>query len=156
MNKAVLIGHLTRDVELRHTNTGRSVAQFTIAINRPYTKEDGQKEADFINIIAWDKVGENTAKYCKKGSHVAVEGRIQIRSYDNTEGKKVYVTEVIAQNVQFLESKKDDSNFNNLEEPPIQNKTSYKTDEIDNYPMENDPFSNFNESVSISNDDLPF
>ena len=95
MNKAILIGRLTRDPELRYTSSNRAVCQFTIAIDRPFTNQaTGAREADFINVVAWDRTGENVGKFMTKGRLIAVEGRIQTRNYDNNEGRKVYVTEV--------------------------------------------------------------
>ena len=167
MNKAILIGRLTRDPELRYTSSNRAVCQFSIAIDRPFTNQStGQREADFINIVAWDKTAENIGKFMTKGSLVAVEGRIQTRNYDNNEGKKVYVTEVIASNVQFLESKNASTNgngFNSMPEPPMEKSpydfggetpstSSSNTMNIE----ENDPFAAFGEQEEISDNDLPF
>lgn len=158
MNKAMLVGRLTRDPELRHTTTGRAVCQITVAINRPFTSQDGQREADFINVVVWDKSAENVAKYVHKGSQVSVEGRIQTRSYDNTEGKKVYVTEVIAQSVQFLDSKSSTPSqdyvsntnpFDNVSSEP--SSPAMETVEVDK-----DPFESFGDSIQISDNDLPF
>lgn len=166
MNKAILIGRLTRDPELRYTSSNRAVCQFTVAIDRPFTNQaSGQREADFINVVAWDKTGENVGKYMTKGRLVAVEGRIQTRNYDNNEGRKVYVTEVVANNVQFLESKNTATNanvsFNNMPEPPVE-KTPYdfannnETSSSSTMDTENDPFASFGEQVEISDNDLPF
>lgn len=104
MNKVVLIGRLTRDSELKFTpGTGTAVATFTLAVDRRFSKE---KETDFINCVAWGKTAENTANYTQKGSLVGVSGRLQVRSYDAKDGSKRYVTEVVADEVQFLNSKK--------------------------------------------------
>lgn len=150
MNKAILIGRLTRDPEIRYTQSNRPVAQFTLAIDRPFTnQETGEREADFLNIVIWDKSAENVGKYTHKGSQVAVEGRIQSRSYENDKGEKKYVTEIIASRVQFLDSKKDDSKFNSMPEPPI-------SQESTNQQEENDPFASFGERVEITDNDLPF
>ena len=168
MNKAILIGRLTRDPELRYTSSNRAVCQFTVAIDRPFTNQSsGQREADFINVVAWDKTGENIGKYMSKGRLIAVEGRIQTRNYDNNEGKKVYVTEVIASNVQFLESRNAANNssngFDSMPEPPVE-KTPYdfgddkeqsQTPTMD-VNDEKDPFASFGEQVEISDNDLPF
>lgn len=103
MNKVVLIGRLTKDPELRFTpGTGTAVASFTLAVDRRYKKE-GQQEADFIPIVVWGKQAESTANYVTKGKLVGVSGRIQTRSYDAKDGNKRYVTEVVADEVQFLE-----------------------------------------------------
>lgn len=100
MNKIILIGRLVRDPELSYTQGGKAVCKFTLAVDRPYNGES--KEADFINIVVWNKAGENAAKYLTKGRQTAVEGRLQIRSYDGNDGKKRYVTEVIADRVEFI------------------------------------------------------
>lgn len=105
LNRVALVGRLTKDVELRRTGNGKAVASFTIAVNRNFKTGDGQ-EADFLNIVAWGKVAENTANYCSKGSLVSVDGRLQSRTYENNQGQKVYVTEVVADSVQFLDTKK--------------------------------------------------
>ena len=170
MNKAILIGRLTKDPEVRYTSSNRAVCQFTIAIDRPFTNQaSGQREADFINIVAWDKTGENVGKYMTKGRLVAVEGRIQTRNYENNEGRRVYVTEVVASNVQFLESRNatpNNNSFNSMPEPPVE-KTPYdfandndntsSNNNIDNtMDTEEDPFAAFGEQVEISDNDLPF
>ena len=129
MNKAILIGRLTRDPELRTTPTGRNVCQFSIAVNRTYTNANGEREADFINCVVWDKQAENLAKYQKKGNQIAVDGRIQTRNYDDKDGKKVYVTEVIAEEAYFADS----------------NKT-----------REENPFENSGTKAPATDDDLPF
>ena len=103
MNRAIIIGNLTRDIELRFTNTGKEVANFTVAVTRTFSKD---KETDFINCVAWGKTAENMAKYLSKGSKVAVEGRIQVSNYDNKEGQKVYKTEIVADSVEFLNTAK--------------------------------------------------
>ena len=168
MNKAILIGRLTRDPELRYTSSNRAVCQFTVAIDRPFTNQStGQREADFINVVAWDKTGENVGKYMSKGRLIAVEGRIQTRNYDNNEGKKVYVTEVIASNVQFLESRnatQNTSSFNDMPEPPMEktpydfadNSNNNEESTSDTMNTDKDPFESFGEQIEISDNDLPF
>ena len=171
MNKAILIGRLTRDPELRYTSSNRAVCQFTIAIDRPFTNQStGNREADFINIVAWDRTGENVGKFMTKGRLIAVEGRIQTRNYDNNEGRKVYVTEVVASNVQFLESKNSvaqsgGNGFNSMPEPPVERTPYDFAEDIPssapsaptmNIEDEKDPFAAFGESVEISDNDLPF
>ena len=156
MNKAILIGRLTKDPELRSTSTGRNVCQFSIAVNRTYTNASGEREADFINCVVWDKQAENLAKYQKKGNQIAVEGRIQTRNYDDKDGKRVYVTEVLANSITFLDAKgaSTGNTFNNLPEPPM-------SEERENAPMETvsvetDPFEAFGDAIEISDNDLPF
>ena len=169
MNKAILIGRLTRDPELRYTSSNRAVCQFSVAIDRPFTNQStGQREADFINVVVWDKTAENVGKYMTKGRLIAVEGRIQTRNYDNNEGKKVYVTEVVATNVQFLESKNASSNgnsFDRMPEPPMEKspydfgtETSSSQTSVSTTMNieENDPFAAFGEQEEISDNDLPF
>lgn len=105
INRVVLVGRMTRDPELRRTPQGDAVTSFTLAVNRNFTSRDGQQQADFINCVVWRKPAENVERYCSKGSLVGVEGRIQTRSYDNSQGQKVYVVEVICDSVQFLETR---------------------------------------------------
>ncbi|MEE3343088.1 MAG: single-stranded DNA-binding protein [Bacilli bacterium] len=168
MNKAILIGRLTKDPEVRYTSSNRAICQFTVAIDRPFTNQaSGQREADFINVVAWDKTGENVGKYMTKGRLIAVEGRIQTRNYENNEGRRVYVTEVVANNVQFLESKNTSQNnsnqINSMPEPPME-KTPYdfndesntSSDNTNTIDTEEDPFAAFGEQVEISDNDLPF
>lgn len=106
MNRVVLVGRLARDPELRYTPAGQAVASFTVAVNRPFKNQQGEQETDFINCVVWRKPAENLANYMKKGNLIGIEGRIQTRSYEGQDGKMVYVTEVLAENIQFLESKK--------------------------------------------------
>ena len=111
LNHIVLIGRLTRDPELRYTPAnGVAVATFTLAVNRRFSQQGQQREADFIPIVAWRALGENCAKYLGKGSLVAVDGRLQIRSYETNEGQRRTVAEVIADTVQFLDTKKQPDN----------------------------------------------
>ena len=109
VNRAVLVGRMMRDPELRRTLQGDAVTSFTLAVNRNFTSRDGQQQADFINCVVWRKPAENVERYCSKGSLVGVEGRIQTRSYDNTQGQKVYVVEVICDLVTFINTKKSES-----------------------------------------------
>src|SRR5690625_1890842 len=102
MNVTVLVGRLTRDPDLRYTQNGTAVANFNIAVDRPFSKDD---ETDFINCVAWRKQAENLANYMKKGSRIGVDGRIQTRNYEDKDGKRIYVTEVVADNIQFLDSR---------------------------------------------------
>lgn len=106
LNNVMLIGRLTRNVELRYTQSGKPCASFSIAVNRPYST-NGQKETDFINIVAWDKLAENVNKYTSKGSLVGIEGRLQVRSFEGSDGKRKTITEVLASNIQFLEKKEE-------------------------------------------------
>ena len=157
MNKAILIGRLTRDPELRTTPTGRNVCQFSVAVSRTFTNANGEREADFINCVVWDKQAENLVKYQKKGNQIAVEGRIQTRNYDDKDGKKVYVTEILASNISFLDSKgtgaTGNTSFNNLPEPPMVDTSSNNMETVS---VDKDPFEAFGDSIEISDNDLPF
>lgn len=108
LNRVILIGRLTRDPELRYTPAGVAVAQFTLAVDRPFSRDNGggerEREADFIPVVTWRQLAETCANYLRKGRLAAVEGRMQVRNYENNEGRRVYVTEVVADNVRFLES----------------------------------------------------
>ena len=153
MNKVFLIGRLSRDPELRHTNSGMAVCQINVAVSRR-TGAGKDPETDFINVVVWDKQAENVSKYLAKGRQVAVEGRIQTRSYDNNEGKKTYITEVVANNVEFLGSSNDTPRQQNIpEENPFD---SMPVDEPETASVDNDPFASFGERVEVSDNDLPF
>ena len=156
MNKAILIGRLTKDPELRTTPTGRNVCQFSVAISRTFTNANGEREADFINCVVWDKQAENLVKYQKKGNQIAVEGRIQTRNYDDKDGKRVYVTEILASNISFLDAKGTSNgggSFDNLPEPPMQEESNSVMETVS---VEKDPFEAFGDSIEISDNDLPF
>ena len=105
MNKVILMGRLTRDPEVRYTQTGKVVCQFTLAVDRPFTNQEGQREADFVPIVVWGKIAELCGNSLTKGQRALVEGRLQIRSYDAKDGTKRWVTEVIANSVEFIERK---------------------------------------------------
>ena len=132
MNKVILMGRLTRDPEVRYTTTtNMMVVQFGLAINRRYVRQGEERQSDFINIVAWDKTGEFCNKYFKKGQQVGIIGRIQTRNYDDKDGKKVYVTEVVAEEAYFAEGRKED------------------------HADTNGPFNNAPTSA-VTDDDLPF
>ena len=105
LNRVALVGRLTRGPELRRTGSGKAVTSFNLAVERNFKSDD--QEADFINCVCWGKIAENTERYCSKGSMVSIDGRIQTRNYDNSQGQKVYVTEVIADSVQFINTRKE-------------------------------------------------
>ena len=154
MNKVFLIGRLSRDPELRHTGSGTAVCQINVAISRPVAA-GSEPQTDFINVTVWNKQAENVAKYLSKGRQVAVEGRIQTRNYDNNEGKRTYVTEVIASNVEFLGSANDNNraaNSTGFDENPFDTMEPV----MDTTSVENDPFASFGEKVEISDNELPF
>lgn len=157
MNKVFLIGRLTRDPELRYTGSNVPVATFSLAVNRTYTNQSGEREADFINIVVWRKQAENVKNYLQQGSQVAIDGRIQTRTYDDKDGNKRYVTEVIADNVEFLGSKSSNatSGSGNNDQGP----TPYDFDkepDTKGTDVDNNPFADFGSSIEISDDELPF
>lgn len=182
LNRVVLVGRLVRDVELRYTSNGTAVGSFSLAVNRPYTDQSGQRQTDFINCVVWRKPAETLSKYTGKGSLLAVEGRIQTRNYENNSGQRVYVTEIVVDNYSFLESKAESEtrrsqapanenkafNNNNAMNNPFadsSNGMSQNPFETSNSPFENssmgndNPFSLSNDSddgITLSDDDLPF
>lgn len=108
MNKCILIGNLARDPELTTTSNGVAVCRFSIAVSRRFSNADGEREVDFLNIVVWRNIGENCHKFLKKGSKVGIVGNIQTRSYDATDGSKRYVTEIVAEEVEFLSTRSQD------------------------------------------------
>ncbi|SET75405.1 single-strand binding protein [Natronincola peptidivorans] len=146
MNIVALIGRLARDPELRFTASGKAVATFSIAVNKPFSKTN---EADFFNIVVWEKSAENCANYLSKGSLVGVEGRLQSRSYETQAGDKRYVTEIVANRVEFLEwgnkENKTNNNSNN-------NKSADKTDDFGNADIDLDDF----QAIDDDEDGVPF
>ena len=174
MNRVVLVGRLTKDPELRYTPNGVPVATFTLAVNRPFSNQQGEREADFINCVVWRKPAENVANFLKKGSLAGVDGRVQTRNYEGQDGKRVYVTEIQAESVQFLEPRSSSAgerneggsygnqrsynnnngndNNNSYGQNPNQNQRSNN-----NYTrVDDDPFANDGKTIDISDDDLPF
>jgi len=150
MNKVILIGRLARDPEMRTTSSGISMTRFTIAVSRPFNTPDGNGQTDFISCITWRRQAENVAKYCSKGSQVAVEGRIQVGSYDAQDGTKRYTTDVVCDNVTFLGSKATNSNFSN------DNYNAMDSADIPTTDISEDPFKDFGDEIALSDDDLPF
>ena len=159
LNRTVLVGRLTKDPELRYTPSGHAVANFTLAVNRPFSNSEGNKEADFINVVVWRKTAENVANYLKKGSLVGVDGRLQSRSYDDQSGKRVFVTEVLAESVQFLNTR-NSQNGTNEQRNDHSNTNTFGSDQNANTGQNNrfndDPFSSDVKPIDISADDLPF
>lgn len=172
INNVVLVGRLTRDPDLRTTGSGISVATFTLAVDRPYTNSQGERGADFINCVIWRKAAENFANFTSKGSLVGIQGRLQTRSYDNKDGQRVFVTEVIVDNFSFLESRRSredrqangGSNFapQNNAAPSTNNFGGNSAPSTNNSPSQNngtqpqDPFADSGNTIDISDDDLPF
>jgi len=155
MNKVFLIGRLTRDPELRYTGSNIPVATFSLAVNRNFTGQSGEREADFINIVVWRKQAENVKNYLTQGSQVAIDGRIQTRTYDGEDGKKRYITEVIADNVEFLGSKGSSNNSNSGNNFNDVTPSDF-SDSMPTTSVKNDPFSDFGSSIEINDDELPF
>ena len=149
MNNVSLVGRLTRDAELRYTPSNVAVATFTLAVNRNFKNENGEREADFINCTMWRQQAENLANWAKKGALIGVTGRIQTRSYDNQQGQRVYVTEVVAESFQLLESRtaREGQGGNSSYQAPTQSTPNFAREE-----------SSFGASnpLDISDDDLPF
>lgn len=145
INNTTLVGRLTKDVDLRYTSNGTATGTFTLAVNRPFKNANGEQEADFIQCVIWRKNAENFANFTRKGSLVGITGRIQTRTYDNKEGQRVYVTEVVADNFALLESKKDGAG--NGQAGQSNTRSSNQS---------SDPFSSHGEPYSIDSDSLPF
>ena len=138
MNRVVIIGRNTKDIEQKQTTAGTSVVEFSIAVKRTFKNANGENESDFFNCVAFSKLAETISKYVKKGDQIGVEGRLQTRNYTNREGKKVYVTEIIVENVEFLWTRKQE-----------ENPTATNTEETD-------PFKSANFEEYDPDDDLPF
>ena len=136
MNKVIIIGRNTKDIELKQTTAGKAVAEFSVAVNRSFKNSNGERESDFFNCIAFSKLAETISRYVKKGDQVGVEGRLQTRNYTNKEGRKVYITEIIVENVEFLQTKKQE------EQTPMFANT--------------DPFASAKFEEIDTDDDLPF
>lgn len=155
MNNANLVGRLTRPVDLRYTQTGIAYGSFTLAVTRKYKNKDGEREADFINCVIWKKGAELLANYTQKGSLIGVSGPIQTRSYDNQQGQRVYVTEVLVENFDFLESRKNDADgFSNAGNINTQN-FNKNQNSVPNF-ENNDPFTANGDTYDVQDDDLPF
>lgn len=156
MNKVVLIGRLTKDPELRTTTNGIPATNFSLAVNRNFKNKEGNIEADFFNVTVWRKQAENVSKYCQKGTQVCVEGRLQNRTYDAQDGTKRYVTDVVADSVEFLSRANSASNGSFAQDAagiPDQDVVSQtKETEISG----DDPFKDFGSEVVLTDDDLPF
>lgn len=153
INRVVLVGRLTKDPELKYTHSGLAVTRFTLAVNRNFTNQQGQREADFVNCVAWRKQAENISNFLRKGSLAGVDGRIQTSNFDGKDGNRVFMTEVVADQVQFLEPKRNDNGpqeQSNYQQPPQQ---PYQ---YSNSPR-NQVNSNYNpDGIVPSDDDLPF
>lgn len=151
INNVTLVGRLTKDPDLRYTQSGTAVGQFTLAVNRNFTNQQGDREADFINCVIWRKAAESFANYARKGTLIGLTGRIQTRNYDNQQGQRVYVTEIVVENFQLLESK-EVNNQRRSSKPDQATFDKQATEKPD--PL--DPFSKDVSPIDISDDDLPF
>ena len=160
MNKVFLIGRLTRDPELRYTGNNTAVASFALAVQRNFANQQGEREADFFNITVWRKQAENVKNYLTQGSQVAIEGRLQTRSYDDANGQKRYVPEVVADNVEFIGSRNSSGNSNSMNSSASNaGPTPYDfgdTPEPKGTDVDSNPFADFGSSIEISDDELPF
>ena len=161
LNRIVLIGRLTQDPELRYTNSGTAVATFSLAVDRARPNQNGERETDFINIVVWQKQAETCAQYLHKGRLAAVDGRLQIRSYDNREGQKVRVAEVVAESVRFLDrgdnngsSSSGNNGGNNNHSQSGGSRAPSRPASTSNY--DDDPFADDTQTIDINDDDLPF
>ncbi len=142
LNRVALVGRLTRDPELRRTGSGKAVTSFNLAVERNFKSDD--QEADFISCVCWGKIAENTERYCSKGSMVSIDGRIQTRNYDNSQGQKVYVTEVIADSVQFIQTNRNNNTATAAQAP------------VNNY-VPNEPIQQFeDDNYKLEEDDIQF
>lgn len=149
MNRVMLIGRLTAKPELRYTGSNIPYARFSIAVNRPFNSQDGNREADFINVIVWRKQAETICNYFDKGNQIAVEGRLQTGSYDDKDGKKVYTTDVVLDTFHFIESKANRAQSSSSVTP-----YDYQDMQTNNVSIEDDPFADFGDSVSIDDNFL--
>lgn len=160
LNSVSLTGRLTRDVDLRYTQSGTAVGSFTLAVDRKFKSKNGERETDFVNCQIWRKSAENFANFTKKGSLVGVEGHIQTRTYDNAQGQKVFVTEVIVDNFALLESRQTSQNSPKSQQTANASAaaTTNASQTTPNASRANttDPFANNGQPLDISDDDLPF
>lgn len=151
INRAVLTGRLTRDPELKYTQSGNAVCSFALAVDRQFRNQNGDREADFINCVIWRKSAENFANFTHKGSMVGVDGRIQVRNYENRQGQRVYVTEVIVDNFALLESR--NSQGNGYNQPQNNQQGNYPSNDANGYQQPNGAPQ---DNAQVSPDELPF
>lgn len=149
MNRVMLIGRLTAKPEIKYTGSNVPFVRFTIAVNRQFSNQDGNKEADFINVIAWRKQAEVICNYFDKGNQIAIEGRLQTGSYDAQDGTKRYTTDVVLDTFHFIESKNARANTNT--ESPYDYQAAAPVNDVN---VEDDPFADFGDSVSIDDNFL--
>lgn len=156
INNVVLTGRLTKDVDLRYTSNGTAVASFTMAVDRKFKNAQGERETDFINCVMWRKPAENFTNFTRKGSLVGIEGSIQTRNYEGNDGKRVYVTEINAENFTLLESRNSQNNAPQTNNNGGNNRTQASTNGFNDYNSNEDPFLTSGQSIDITDDDLPF
>lgn len=160
INNVVLVGRLTKDPDLKYTANGQAAASFTLAVNRSFKNANGDREADFINCVIWRKSAETLANYARKGTLLGVTGRIQTRNYENQQGQRVYVTEVVVENFQLLESKNSNSSQNTRDTGVSNNQTNNYAPDNQNATQTNlgvNPINDFEATtIDINDDDLPF
>ncbi|MDD2681382.1 MAG: single-stranded DNA-binding protein [Bacilli bacterium] len=157
MNKVILTGRLTKDPELKKTNSGLSYVQFNLAVNRNYVSKSGERQADFINCVVWRVQADNLAKYIKKGGLIGVEGEIQTRTYDDQNGIRKYITEVVCNSIEFLEPKSQQSKSNYDPFGDMNQDYSYNDNSSNkNNKVDTDPFKDIQNDLNLSDDDLPF
>lgn len=153
INRVVLVGRLTRDPELRYTANGAAVASFTVAVNRQFTNSQGERETDFINCVIWRKAAENFSNFTNKGSLVGIDGRLQTRNYENQQGQRVYVTEVVVENFSLLESRAESEKRNagnNSNQAPSYNNNNNQSSQS---PFGNNNNNNYGNNAGNSNFD---
>ncbi|HDI6675415.1 TPA: single-stranded DNA-binding protein, partial [Staphylococcus aureus] len=148
LNRVVLVGRLTKDPEYRTTPSGVSVATFTLAVNRTFTNAQGEREADFVNCVVFRRQADNVNNYLSKGSLAGVDGRLQSRNYENQEGRRVFVTEVVCDSVQFLEPKNTNDSQQDLYQQQVQ-QTRGQSQYSNNKPVKDNPFANANDPIEI-------
>lgn len=160
INNVVLVGRLTRDVDLRYTSNGTAYASFTVAVERNFKNQNGEKETDFINCAMWRKAAENFANFTRKGSLVGIEGRIQTRNYENQQGQKVYVTEVLAENFSLLEPRNATNQLQGdkegFEGGHVNTFNGNKNANTGGSFVNNDPFTGSGDVIDVLDSDLPF
>ena len=155
INNVTVVGRLTKAVDLRYTSNGTAYASFTLATDRDFKNQNGEKETDFINCVMWRKPAENLANYTKKGSLIGIEGRIQTRNYDNQQGQRVYVTEVLVERFHFLESSKT-ANNDVLNDGGTNTLAFNKNQNSSGNFANPDPFTSGGDVFNVNDDDLPF
>lgn len=153
INRVVLTGRLTKDIELIYTQSNVTFGHFTLAVNRQFKNADGEREADFINCVIWRKVAENLAKFTHKGSLIGIEGRLQTRSYENQQGQRVYVTEVVVDGFSLLNTKQDNQDTQSQQ---LQHDSESAQSRQNQPVQQSDPFADNQQKLDITDDDLPF